>query len=62
MTRLLALRRRHPYLYQFAKVLGMAVIESSFSNTRLVTANETVEGDIIASASVKRKRLPLDLR
>ena len=46
----------------FAKVLGIAVIESSSSDIRLVTVNDNVLGEIVVSASVKRKRLPLDLR
>lgn len=46
----------------FAKVLGIAVIESSFSDNYLFTANNKVDEEISLSASVKRKRSPLDLK
>jgi hypothetical protein len=40
----------------FAKVLGIAVIESSFSDNYRFTANNKVDEEISLSASVKRKR------
>lgn len=46
----------------FAKVLGIAVLESSFSDNYRFTTKNKVDEEISISASVKRKRSSLDLK